>query len=208
MTAPARLRTVSIALVSIGAACVLALHVLRRDLPPMDHRLSEYANGRWGFLMTAAFVAIGAGLVAFGFAIRPPRRPLPVVVTAAGAAMVTAGIFRTGPDRVGAASDAIHSRASALATLALIGVAVTCAVARQRRLRSWRPDVAGLLAAAAGVLGALSPLLHRTAWTGLSQRLLWLTLVTWVIVTAWPGHPGRASGPDRQHRHRDETAAA
>ena len=42
-----------------------------------------------------------------------------------------------------------------------------------------------MLAAAAAVLGALSPALHRSSWTGISQRLLWLTLLTWLLVTAW-----------------------
>ncbi len=37
----------------------------------------------------------------------------------------------------------------------------------------------------AAVLGALSPLLHHSSWTGMSQRLLWLALLAWLLVTAW-----------------------
>ena len=35
------------------------------------------------------------------------------------------------------------------------------------------------------VLGAVSPALHRSRWSGLSERLLWLTLLAWVIVAAF-----------------------
>ena len=70
----------SVVLLSIGLGCVVALHLLRPELAPVRHRLSEYANGRYGYVMTAAFLSIGIGMVALGSAIaqwRPlvaPRR--------------------------------------------------------------------------------------------------------------------------------------
>lgn len=42
----------------IAAAAVLALHVLRPDLEPASHRLSEYAIGPWGWLTTSVFAAL------------------------------------------------------------------------------------------------------------------------------------------------------
>ena len=42
-----------------------------------------------------------------------------------------------------------------------------------------------MLACAAIVFGAISRILHETDWTGLGQRLLWLTLMGWLLVTAW-----------------------
>jgi hypothetical protein len=42
-----------------------------------------------------------------------------------------------------------------------------------------------VLASAAIVFGAISRILHETDWTGLSQRLLWLTLMGWLLVTVW-----------------------
>jgi hypothetical protein len=44
------------------------------------------------------------------------------------------------------------------------------------------PVVLTVLAVA---FGAVSPVLHRTRWSGLSQRLLWLTLVVWAILAAY-----------------------
>ena len=43
------LRTISVVLLSLGLACVVALHVLRPDLGPAGHRISEYAIGPYGY---------------------------------------------------------------------------------------------------------------------------------------------------------------
>ncbi len=57
------LAAASIALSLIGVVAVVALHVLRPELAPISHRLSEYAIGRYGGVMTAAFVCVGASLL-------------------------------------------------------------------------------------------------------------------------------------------------
>ena len=44
--------------------------------------------------------------------------------------------------------------------------------------------MAGVLAIAAVALGAASPVLHRTSWTGASQRALWAVLLAWASVAA------------------------
>jgi hypothetical protein len=41
-----------------------ALHVVRTDLDPVRQVMSEYANGRFGWFMTAAFYAMGLACVA------------------------------------------------------------------------------------------------------------------------------------------------
>ena len=63
------LAAASIALSLIGVGAVVALHVLRPELAPVSHRLSEYAIGRYGGLMTAAFVCVGASLLTLAGAI-------------------------------------------------------------------------------------------------------------------------------------------
>lgn len=177
-------RVISIVLLGFGLMCVGALHILRPDLEPSGHRISEYAIGPYSALMTAAFVSIGAGLLALGWPLARVggrwSRVVPTAVVAAGAGLVVAGIYRTDPDRSGVMTDAIHSRASAFATVALIAAALVWSVVRARPR-----DVTAALAIVAATLGALSPLLHRSSWTGASQRMLWLTLLAWLMVTAW-----------------------
>ncbi len=56
-----RLQLVSLAGLSAFVAAVLALHGLRPDLSPAEHTISEYSLGSYGWLMRAAFVALGVG---------------------------------------------------------------------------------------------------------------------------------------------------
>ena len=178
------LAAASIALSLIGVVAVVALHVLRPDLAPISHRLSEYAIGTYGGVMTAAFVCVGASLLTLAAAIVAADRRLCSRVTAvaiglAGVGMVLSGVYRTDVSRSGATADALHSAASGLATLALIGAAVFWTAVTSRRAA---PVVLATMGLA---LGAVSPALHRSRWSGLSQRLLWVTLLAWVIVAAF-----------------------
>lgn len=180
-------RPVAIAALWCCVVGVVALHVLRTDLPPVSHRLSEYANGPYGWIMTAVFVALGLALVALGVVLwsDPSRgtvaRTVPVAAFVAGVGALVSGLFRTG---ISGTSEALHSRASGLATVAIVVMAAVSAWPSVRRGDASRDRVAVGLAAAAVVLALLSPLLHETRWTGLSQRLLWAVLLAWLLWTA------------------------
>jgi hypothetical protein len=178
-------RSATIVLLVIGGAAVLALHVLRPDLGPRRDRISEYAIGAYGFVMAVAFVAVGLGLLAMATLVAEGggrwSRGVAIAIGIAGLGMIAAGIWRTDSTRSGVLTDAVHSRASALATVALIGAALAWSVFRRLHPRSL--DLAAGLAVLATVLGVLSPLLHDTSWTGVSQRLLWAALLAWLVVT-------------------------
>ena len=177
------LRIASIVLVCLGLAAVVALHLLRPELGAAGDRISEYAIGPYAPLMTVAFVSIGAGILALAWPLSCAggrwSRAVPAALVVAGIAMALAGLFRTDADRSGVLADAVHSRASALATIALIGVALAWSLGRLPR-----HVPTAVLAIVAAVLGIVSPVLHRSSWTGVSQRLLWLALLAWLIVTA------------------------
>ena len=126
------LRVASIVLVSLGLAAVVALHLLRPELGAAGDRISEYAIGPYAPLMTVAFVSIGAGILALAWPLSCAggrwSRAVPAALVVAGTAMALAGFFRTDADRSGVLADAVHSRASALATIALIGIALAWSV--------------------------------------------------------------------------------
>ncbi|MET0458264.1 MAG: DUF998 domain-containing protein [Ilumatobacteraceae bacterium] len=193
------MRRATLVLLTTALGCIVALHLLRRDLNPAGHRISEYAIGPYGPLMAIAFVSIGVALVTLGVAVAAATVDrwsalVAATFTVAGLGMVASGIWRTDPGRSGATTDAIHSAASAFATLALIVAALAWSVVLRRpdgrgRRGRRRFDVGAVLALLAAVLGALSPALHRSSWTGISQRLLWLTLLAWLMVTAWRLRP-------------------
>jgi drug/metabolite transporter (DMT)-like permease len=179
----------------ISLALVAILHLVRVDLAPVGHRLSEYANGPHGWMMTTAFLTLGLGLVTLGIVLRVRIDEsrvtwiIPLAAFIAGLGMVVAGLFRTGgsEDR-----ELIHSRASALATVAIVvlALAFTFLPGRHKSIS----DPLGIALAVAGtVFVGLSSFFHETRWTGLSQRILWLALLVWLLRTAWrvrPEEPG------------------
>jgi hypothetical protein len=197
-------RWVSICLLGAGVWCVVALHLLHPDLPPGRHRLSEYALGRHGWVMVAAFITLGGGLAALGLAIVAAGRSrrahaIAGLLVIAGAGLGVSAAFSTDPERSGVGADAIHSAASAVATLAVIGAATCWTLFGPRRGRR----VTTALATLGAVLGAVSPPLHRTALTGLSQRLLWACLIAWALtvgVQLAPGRRAHVSDPSASKR--------
>ncbi len=58
---------ISLAAIVLVLACfgaMVLLHVVRTDLDPVRQVMSEYANGRFGWFMTAAFYAMGLACIA------------------------------------------------------------------------------------------------------------------------------------------------
>jgi hypothetical protein len=142
--------------------------------------------------MAVVFTTLGVGLIVLGLALRETTKPhrdslsamfVPAAAIVAGLAAIVSGLFRTG---VTATSEVIHSRASALATCSIVALALAYAWPAARRRRGQAPDPVGMtLAGSAAGVAVLSPLLHETRWTGLSQRLLWTLLLGWLLWTAW-----------------------
>jgi hypothetical protein len=205
----------AIGLVLLTVVGLAVLHVVRPDLSPISDRLSLYANGSYGPIMTASFVTLGAGAVVLGLALAftgmTPgwSRVVPLATIVAGCGLIVSGLFPTDPAGAPTSTETIHSVASGSASMALITAAVAWAlVARGHRPR--KPiGPAEVLAGAAVGLGAISPVLHGSKWTGLSQRLLWLTLTVWLLLTAWqlrsgpPARPRPASTEEVGRRDED-----
>jgi hypothetical protein len=211
-----RARTVTISSVLISLASVAALHFVRTDLGPASHRLSEYATGPYGWMMTSAFIALSCGLLAFGFDLwmRSRRNAIDrlcisaVVVATVGTML--SGVFRTGGSDL---AETVHSRASAIAVVALVTVALVYSI--PLRNPSQDTDRVGVtLAVVAATLALLSPVFHHTRWTGLSQRLLWVVLLAWLLRAAWkPALGGSVAGHSGHHAEQqdgpgEETAVA
>ncbi|MPZ72360.1 MAG: DUF998 domain-containing protein [Nitriliruptorales bacterium] len=194
---------------AVAASSVAALHVVRPDLAPVSRRLSEYANGPYSDLMLIAFTATGFGLLLLGRTVRREAAPWSTAASSlligAGLGMAVSGAFKTDPAGLGTRAEVVHSAASGLATFAIITAAGLRSVTPFLNRSGARRDVtAGALGMVSIGLGALSRPLHHTPWTGLSQRLLWLALMAWLLRTAWtvealPRHPtGRPDGSARR----------
>lgn len=165
-----------------------ALHLLRRDLNPATHYISEYAVGRFGLLMSSALVVLGIGTVALAFVIRATMaeawlvRIGTAVLFLSGLGTILTGLFRTDIDgQPSTIAGAIHGRAAFVAILfeAVSVLILTAAFFQENRWRSYRP-VSLAFAIVVVVSGALLPVLPR----GTGERLLVYTLVLWLFVTA------------------------
>jgi hypothetical protein len=60
--------TIALVLISVFVLLVVVLHFLRTELSPLIRAVSDYATGRYGFLMTTAFIALSAGLASMTMA--------------------------------------------------------------------------------------------------------------------------------------------
>jgi MFS family permease len=202
--ATARLRQVQLTALAATIGCVAALHLLRGDLPPLRHRLSEYANGPYGWLMTAAFTTLGVAMLALGGTLRRrhqqqrqqrPAAPARIPGTAglaclAGIGALTSALF---PTAGSALRELIHSAASTSAAVAIVALALLRSLppmARSGHGSSW-DATSRLLALAAPPLLVLSVVVHHTAWAGLGQRLLWVVLLASLLLPAAPLDPPR-----------------
>lgn len=188
----ARIVTIGGSLCSV--ACVAILHVVRTDLPPVSHRLSEYANGPHGWIMTMAFVSLSCGLVALGLDLWPGKGREGITwAIATTAFLAAAGSFISAafPTGISGASEAIHSGTSSLSVVAVVALALAYSIlpARYRPVAT-SDRVAKSLALAAAALAVTSPVLHHTRWTGLSQRILWIAAIAWLLRVALH-HPPR-----------------
>ena len=173
----------SLALLGIAVACVVALHVIRPRVSPIERRLSEYALGPYGWLMDTAFTATAGGLAALAiFLTRSAGRPrlVPAALVVSAVALVLSAIYRL--DATDNGDDVFHRWASGTAAAAVVVAALGWSVVGAGRRRPSRrgPDL--LLAIVALGLAALSLMLHETYLTGINQRLVWAALIAWSVV--------------------------
>ena len=149
--------TVALWMAVIFVSWLVLLHVVRADLDPSWHMVSEYAIGRFGWMNTAAFLSLAGGFFSLMVALRPVARGTLgvtglVFLTVAGFGAAMGGLFATDPP--GTAPEHI-SRTGMLHGLSfMLGVpstlfAVTCLNARLWQDTSWR-DARPLLLASAG----------------------------------------------------------
>ena len=186
---------VSLAAIVLVLACfgaMVLLHVVRTDLDPVRQVMSEYANGRFGWFMTAAFYAMGLACIALavrlGRAMMRSRLSVAVRVLLGlgGLGLILAGVFEVErpavPDTV---NEIIHSDATLTAFTLIITAMLLFAIVCRRDPR-WSDFrvIATVLAIIAAAAGAFSPFAGQTTWSGLAQRVLGLTVVSWLLLCA------------------------
>jgi hypothetical protein len=192
-----------------GATFVLllaALHLLRRDLDPSWHFVSEYAVGDYGWMMTLAFLALALSYVALFVTLRFQVRTLAgriglalLLVSAIG--LILGGLFATDPLSAGVedqtVSGKLHSVGGSLGIVMPFAAALVSWSLTRRR--AWSLTRVPLLwSAGLAVVGflvsavSLAVLLSQSEGTfgpdvvvGWPNRLEILAYTVWPMVVAW-----------------------
>lgn len=194
----------------VGAALfvvlLVALHFLKPELDPSWHFISEYASGRFGWVMVLAFLALAVGFVSLFVAIRTQVRTIAgriglglLLVSAAGLTM--GAIFVTDPittsPEAATTTGVLHNLGGTLGiAMPFAAALISWALARNpiwtqaRQALLWAAALAvfGFLVAfvSLGVMlsqsnGAFGP----DVLVGWPNRFEIITNAAWVMVVAW-----------------------
>jgi uncharacterized protein DUF998 len=169
-----------------------ALHLLRPDLTPARHMISEYAVGPFGALMTSAFVAAALaclslllGLIRDGPDSRPARFA-ELLLAVAFVGLLISAIFPMDVRPPYTRSGAIHELSFLVNVSCMLLAALLLAVSFGADPR-WHPFrrtalTLALLQLAALVLQVVT-IATRNSW-GLANRLFVVVAVSWLVATA------------------------
>jgi hypothetical membrane protein len=166
---------------------VLLNIVQRNNYSTLHQAMSELALGRGGWLMNAAFLAMGAGTLLLALTLKrclPGMRVVPVLLAVAGILDVVSAIFHTNGNRPATTHSQIHM-AAGISTFILFVVAIFLSSRSFRDDPAWqrlaRPTLVwGIVAV---ITFFLIPILGNT-YFGLAQRIFAASWISWAIVIA------------------------
>ncbi|MGC1523493.1 MAG: DUF998 domain-containing protein [Steroidobacteraceae bacterium] len=173
-------------------AVVLVLHLVRGDVNPAQHFLSEYAIGRHGALMASAFVGFGLGAICLAFglyqypAIGTRSKTGSILLAAFGVLTFLAALFTTDPRGAALTTVGIvHIAAGLLSFIALMPAMILVS----RRLRNdprkqFSHRLLLVVSLIAVVTFGIFIALQGTLDAGLFQRAFVGTCLLWLLLTA------------------------
>lgn len=189
----ALLATAAIGLFSYFVAALLILHVLKPDYTVVDHMISDYAVGRFGWIMTTAFTSIAIGCLFLGIGmlrLGPPSwlaRLGAVLLIIVFAGLVVTAIFPTDLETAPSTRTGdIHALSFFVNIVAILLSAVSLGLSYggDEYWRRWRASALGLSALLTVAFLAQFFTLHRGAPYGLTNRAFVAILVFWLISTS------------------------
>ncbi|HKQ48613.1 MAG TPA: DUF998 domain-containing protein [Phycisphaerae bacterium] len=185
--------TTAIACFAYALFALLLLHVLRPDFAPASHMISEYAIGRYGWVMTTCFLAMSCGcmMLLLGLARSGPGSVVAWVGTIllgipAIGLVVSAFFPMDSPGAPSTRSGEIHDNSFFVnvITIFLVTVLLSVGFGRHPRWRTFQ-RTAVLMSALIVVAFVLQFLtLHRGMPYGLANRFFFLVLTVWFFATA------------------------
>jgi hypothetical protein len=170
---------------------VAALHLLRPDVHPARHYVSEYGNEGWSWLLIAALLLVVLGLLSLATLARDTlgARIAPRLMNASAALLVPAAVFST--DRRGgeAVTESLAGRVHGVAAIGAFCLLVLAMAALSPRFegdakRLGRPSTLALPLALTGVGVAMVAFVLVPEAHGLRQRAFLAIVFGWLVLTA------------------------
>jgi len=188
-----------LALLAIGGmvyflAAVVVLHFLRPEYNPIDHAVSNYAVGSFGYLMTSAFYVLAVSLFALSLslflsiALTNLSRIAILLLYLASSGMVVMGIFPGDAHALhppATITGVVHWAAAGISFLSVMIAAFLLSVSfktDERFQRFQRPCFNFAIVMVGALL--LYGILALVGWIGIGQRVFLAVCLLWLLVLA------------------------
>lgn len=185
---------VSLASAAVSLVSLAALHFLSPEFEPSWRMVSEYALGRYGWVLLLMFLSWALSCIALFVAIRSQVQTLAGKIglgflLAAAAGMTLGGLFDVNHDLHGLAAMIGIPSLPVAAMLISISLARTPLWSPARRSLLWTANLTwiSLVLMTAGVFTGFSGTgeVHPDAWFGFANRLLIISYNVWLMVAAY-----------------------
>jgi hypothetical protein len=187
------LDTAAIGCFTYATVALLLMHILRPDLAPTSHMISEYAVGRFGWLMQSVFVGLSLGCAALlvGLARNGPTSIVArlgvVLLAVASIGLIVSAIYPMDlPGTPSTRSGELHDLSFIVnvASIALAIVLLTASFGSDFRWRSYRRTSGVLLSLIALGFALQFLTLRKGAPYGLANRFFVSVVLAWLIATS------------------------
>lgn len=185
-----RVHRLSAAGLALFVAVVLALHGLRGNLNPAEHTISEYSLGKDGWLMRAAFAALGIAVLSTATSLFLRfrisglwRSPLLLLSCTAVGLFLDAGYNTDHPHVLETSDGRVHGIGMLIVCLTLPAASFLLGRALGQRTRTMAQARRVQVLAAAQILAIVGFEMSPTAVRGLTERIaITMAVATLVVV--------------------------
>lgn len=195
----------AIAGASLAFLLLAALHLLRRDLDPSSHFISEYAVGEHGWVMALCFIALAVGCAGSVVVLHGPAGTVAgrtglAFLSLAAIGLAMAAFFPMDPMTTAPENASFSGRMHGVA--AMVGnpgfmIGATLLVFALGGNAGWAGARAPLIVATIAIWGAFALMMTAMpasaqdgpadfSGTGWPNRFLWAAYCAWIVAAAWP----------------------
>ena len=140
-----QLTTIALIGISYFVVIIVALHFLRNDLNPISNPTSQYAVGRYGFLMTTAFFSMSVASFSLLIGLykgisKPAQSRIGLILLGIWAVgVLVAMLFPINPEGTEATTTSIIHRINGPLVFLSLSVGATLVSRGFRKDKNWRP---------------------------------------------------------------------